>query len=256
MRIQRLNSLEAYVLNKGTASLEELAEHFSVSINTIRRDLNELLSKGQIKKVYGGVSSIVTSAPLPMSVRTVKNKNEKLVIGKLAAPFVADGETIFLDSGSTTPYILAHLSDKSDVIVITHSLTAMYEAAKYPNLKVISLGGIYNQSTASFVGISAVDALSKIRINKVFIAATGVSLEHGLTNTTYFEAEIKRKVMHCSNNIILMADKSKFDTSSTISFFNFADLFAVVTDSPPPEKYQEVMTKNNITLITDNSSNQ
>lgn len=249
MRLERLNSLEEYVLNKGTVSLEDLAERFGVSINTIRRDLNELLSRGQIKKVYGGVSSLHEAAPLPMSIRAAKNKEAKMMIGRMASDFVEDGDSIFLDSGSTTPYILPGIAQKNNVIVVTHSLTAMYEASKYPSLKVIALGGMYNQSTSSYVGISTVEALSKISINKVFIAATGVSIEHGLTNTTYFEAEIKRKVMQCSKKIILMADQSKFDFSSTISFFHFEDLYAVITDKKPGEEYLRVIERNNIRLL-------
>ncbi len=125
----------------------------------------------------------------------------------------------------------------------------MYEASKYPNLKVISLGGMYNQSTSSYVGISTVEALSRISVTKVFIAATGVSLEHGLTNTTYFEAEIKRKVTECSNKIFLLADNSKFGYFSTISFCKFQDLYCVVTDKKPPKSYMEMIQRNNIKLV-------
>ncbi len=249
MRLERLNSLENYILDKGTVSLEDLADRFKVSINTVRRDLNELLARGQIKKVYGGVSSLHETTPLPMSIRAAKNKEAKLLIGRLASGFVEDGDSIFLDSGSTTPYILPEISKRNNVIIVTHSLTAMYEASKYPSLKVIALGGMYNQSTSSYIGISTIEALSKISINKVFIAATGVSVEHGLTNTTYFEAEIKRKVTQCGKKIILMADQSKFDFSSTISFFHFEDLYAVITDKRPSAAYMEVIERNNIRLL-------
>ncbi|MGO5052527.1 DeoR/GlpR family DNA-binding transcription regulator [Lachnospiraceae bacterium LCP25S3_G4] len=249
MRLDRLNSMEQYILQQGTVSLEDLASHFQVSTNTIRRDLNELLDRGHIEKVYGGVSSLSDPTPLPLSIRTSKNSISKQVIGELAARMVNDGDTIFLDSGSTTPHILPHIANKQNITIVTHSLSAMYEASKYPTLKVIALGGMYNIATSSYVGISTLEALSCISISAVFIAATGVSLERGLTNTTYFEAEIKRKVVHSSNKIILMADHSKFDDSSTITFFDFKDLFAVVTDQKPTKPYMDVIQRNNIRLL-------
>ena len=99
------------------------------------------------------------------------------------------------------------------------------------------------------MGISTLEALSDISTNAIFIAATGVSLERGLTNTTYFEAEIKKKVVQCSDKVILLADKSKFGKSSTITFYNFEDLYGIVTDEKPEKEYMDVIKKNNITLL-------
>lgn len=249
MRLDRLNSMEQYIIQQGTVSLEDLTAHFKVSMNTIRRDLNELLVRANIEKVYGGVSALPDQRPLSLAIRSNTNNASKQLIGELASGLVRDGDTIFLDSGSTTPYILPHIATRQNVTIVTHSLSAMYEASKYPSLKVIALGGLYNPTTSSYVGISTLEALSCISTNAVFMAATGVSLERGLTNTTYFEAEIKRKVVKCSDKIILLADSSKFDFSSTINFFDFQDLFAVVTDQKPSKSYMDVIRRNNIKLL-------
>lgn len=249
MRLDRLNEMEQYILAQETVSLENLTNHFQVSTNTIRRDLNELMERGTIRKVYGGVSANINVDPLPMIVRSSKNSESKQKIGQIAADFVQDGSTIFLDSGSTIPYMIPHLAKKNQITIVTHSLTAMCEASKYPSLQVIALGGLYNHTTSSYVGISTLEALSDISTNAIFIAATGVSLERGLTNTTYFEAEIKKKVVQCSDKVILLADKSKFGKSSTITFYNFEDLYGIVTDEKPEKEYMDVIKKNNITLL-------
>ena len=251
MRLDRVNNIEQYILEQGTVSLENLSSHFQVSTNTIRRDINELLERGKIRKVYGGVSAAAEILPLPMAVRSARNNTAKQEIGRMAADLVNDGDTIFLDSGSTTPHMLSHLAKKNNVTVVTHSLSAMYEASKYPTLQVIALGGLYNNTTSSYVGVSTLEALSRLAVNAVFIAATGVSLERGLTNTTYFEAEIKRKVVQSNSKIVLLADSSKFDTSSTITFFKFEDLYAVVTEQKPSSKYMDIIRKNNIKLLTE-----
>lgn len=249
MRLNRLNDMEQYIIEKETVSLEHLADHFQISINTVRRDLNELLQRGRISKVYGGVSTTPQAAPLPMSVRSAKNNDAKQKIGRIAAELVQDNDTIFLDSGSTVLCMLPHLASRKHITVVTHSLSVMYEASKYPSIQLISLGGLYNHTTSSFVGISTLEALSTITPRAVYIAATGVSLEHGLTNTTYFEAEIKRKVVQNCDRVILMADHSKFNYSSTISFYHFEDLSTIVTDKKPPKKYLEAAKQNNISLF-------
>ena len=249
MRLDRINDMEQYVLNHETVSLEELAKQFDVSINTIRRDVNELLERGRIRKVYGGVSAKENIKPLPVNIRASKNRDAKHEIGRMAAELVRDGDTIFLDSGSTVVEMIPHLAKKERITIVTHSLTTMYEASKHPSLQVIALGGLYNHSTSSFVGLSTMQTLSDIYASAVFVAATGVSLSHGLTNTTFFEAEIKRHAVNRSSKVILMADHSKFDYSSTITFYDFSKLYAVVTDRKPSEKYMEVIRNNHIRLF-------
>ena len=249
MRAERLNAMEQYILGKETVSLEELSTQFSVSMNTIRRDVMELLSRGNIRKVYGGVSSTLINRPVGFSVRAQKNSRAKQIIGRLASQLVSDGASIFLDSGSTTPYILQHIGEKNGVTVITHSLTALYAASSLSNLNIIALGGIYAPATSSFTGISTLDALSRLSIQTIFISATGVSIENGLTNSTYLEAEIKRSVVLRGNRVVLMADQSKFGHSAVISFCPFEQLYAIVTDCLPSEPYLEAIERYGIRLI-------
>ncbi|HWR22245.1 MAG TPA: DeoR/GlpR family DNA-binding transcription regulator [Feifaniaceae bacterium] len=249
MRLDRLNSMEQHILQHGTASLEDLATRFHISTNTVRRDIAELLSRGQIKKVYGGVAACATPALPPVSVRAERERDAKREIGRLAAELVEDHATVFLDSGSTTICILPHLANKNGVTVITHSLSALYEASKYPELRVIALGGLYSAPTSSYVGVSTLETLSRMSIDLIFIAATGVSLERGLTNTTYFEAEIKRTVAKHNKHILLMADHSKFDHAALFTFCEFRDLSGIITDRKPAKPYLDAIEQNGIRLV-------
>lgn len=248
MRLDRLNEMENYVLQKGTASLDDLAEKFAVSLNTVRRDVLELLKRGQLKKVYGGVSSLNAKTLLPMSIRAERQYDSKLAIGKMAATLVQDNTTIFLDSGSTTIHLLPYITGKNNITVITHSLSALYEAAKYPDLNVIALGGQYSQPTSSYVGLSTLQMLSTMSIDIIFIAATGVSIEKGMTNNTYFEAEIKRSVTSGNKNIILMADHTKFDRAALFTFCDLNKMSAVVSDTQLPEQYVQYFAQHNIAV--------
>ena len=188
MKISRLNAIEEYVLSKKTVSIDDLCEVFSVSKNTIRRDLNELEARGHIAKVYGGVTAVTPEDVMPLPVRSGLNPAAKDLIGKLAARELSDGDTIFIDSGSTAVNVLRHLPPRIKLTVVTHSLPAMVEAAKYDGINLISLGGAFNPATSSFVGIFAQQALSDLRITKAFLCATGVTVESGMSNTTFLEA--------------------------------------------------------------------
>ena len=130
MKISRLNSIEQYVIAKETASIDELCEVFGVSKNTIRRDLNDLEARGHISKVYGGVTATPNTGAVPMPVRSELNSSDKALIGQLAAEEVTDGDTVFIDSGSTTLQLLRYLGGHKNLTIITHSLGALSEAAK------------------------------------------------------------------------------------------------------------------------------
>ena len=248
MRADRLDQIEQYVMERGNASLPEIAEHFSVSINTVRRDVAELLRRGNIRKVYGGVS--VDSAGFsPMSVRETINEPEKEIIGRLAATLVEDGDTVFLDAGSTTPYLVGHLADRVNVTIITHNLKAIEEASRHENLRILAIGGEYNHHTQSFVGIAASGRFQSYHISKVFLATTAVSAEFGLTNTTYLEAEIKRKIVSCGGEVILLADHTKFGQNAVISFCSLDQLSAVVTDRMPDEEFVRALKEAGARLI-------
>lgn len=249
MRVGRLNLMEQYILGKENVSLEELSNQFDISVNTVRRDIAELLKRGNVRKVYGGVSSKLVNRPLDFSVREQKNSGAKQIIGQLAASMVSDGTSIFLDSGSTTPNLLRHLGEKNGITVITHSLRALYEAAKYPSLNIIALGGVYIPSTSSFTGISTLDTLSRLSIQTIFISASGVTLENGLSNNTYLEAEIKRSVVQRGSRVVLMADQSKFGQAAVTTFCTLDQLYAIVTDQIPPAPYLEAIKQYGIKLI-------
>lgn len=240
MRMERLNEMERYILQKGTVSLPELAAHYDVSINTIRRDIGFLMMRGRINKVYGGVSANDLPVALPTQERAGKNVDEKHIIGKLAAELVSDNSAIYLDSGSTVPCIIPYLSEKENVTIVTGSLPALYEAAKFPHLRIQALGGQYNHITSSFVG-DMDSLLNKIHLQTVFMAASAVSLRWGLGNNTYEEFKLKERIVNQNDRIVLMADHSKFDMVACYAFCKFDKLTAVVTNKRPSKEYTDAM---------------
>ncbi len=252
MRTERLNQMESFILSKGTVSLYALAEHFDVSMNTVRRDVADLIERGQIRKVYGGVSvrhkpdSKPDSVLLPISKRAEMHQGEKRIIGELAASLVENNSVIYLDSGSTVPYMLPFLADK-DVTVVTQSLNVMLEATKYPGLTVLSLGGKLNHPTNSLVG-DATLGLRSIRLHTLFMAATALSVEWGASNNTYEEYRLKSELTQLHSRIFMLADNSKFGKNATYCYCPFTRIRGIITDRVPGASFLKAMRDNNIRL--------
>lgn len=250
--------MESYVLEQETVSIEALAEQFNVSTQTVRRDVTELLKRGNLRKVYGGVS---TSYPdnfcVPISLRENRNLDAKNTIGRLAATLVHDDATIFLDSGTTTPCIVPYLALKSNITIVTNNLRVLCMAEKYPTLHLLSLGGYFHSATSSFIGGSIINEINNLVFDQTFFATTGISIEHGLTVNTYYEQEIKRAIFERNKrNIVVLADSSKFDVVALFNIGPYEDISYIVTDESPPLKYYDVARMNNtkILALTDQES--
>lgn len=252
MRTERLNQMEALILTKGTVSLYELSDHFDVSLNTVRRDVADLMERGRIRKVYGGVSSLQSmeqqplSALVPLAKRAEMHAEEKRIIGELAAGLVEDDTVIFLDSGSTVPYMLPFLAGRN-VRIVTHSLSVMMEASKYPDLEVLALGGRLNHSTSSMVGEAMFD-LRNIRLHTLFMAATALSVEWGASNNTYEEYRLKSELVQLHNNIVMLVDSSKFGKNATYCYCPFTRMRGIVTDRIPGAHFLRAMRDSDVKL--------
>lgn len=246
--IKRRSSIIEYLRLQRSATLEELCNRFSVSINTIRRDIDELEQDGFLRKVYGGVVLDEKKQVIPLNVRAKAFLEEKARIGQAASRLVKDNDVIIIDSGSTTYHIIKCLKDKN-VTVITNSVNVLDEAMPYSNIKLILAGGTLEREINSFIGKEVVDTLNKFNANISFIAATGISISKGITNSSIFEADIKRAIIDSSAKRVLLVDHTKFDLVSLVSFAGFEDIDIIITDKPVSEHYREYFEKNNIELI-------
>ena len=197
MKSQRLDMIEEYVLEHKNASLDTLCEKFNVSKNTIRRDVDILLKRGSIMKVYGGVAALETPQTLPLlsyEERGGRFPDEKKEICRRAAELVAEDDTIYIDTGTTCLNLVDFIADKHCTI-LTNSLLIFNKAASYPNLDIISVPGKLNRKTLSFTGPDINDYLQTYNISMAFMACTGVTMKSGLTNASAEEYITKKS--HC-----------------------------------------------------------
>ncbi|WP_123053220.1 DeoR/GlpR family DNA-binding transcription regulator [Clostridium sp. JN-1] len=248
MKSKRMNQIEEYVLNKNTVTLDTLTSVFNVSKNTIRRDVQELVKRGNIKKVYGGVAAN-SKLLVSFDERQIKNSCAKNLIAKAASNFVKDGDIIFVDSGTTTLNMVEFLKDRNNLTIITNNLNFIMNCSKYNNINIISTGGTLNRKTNSFAGIASLNLFKNYNINKAFMAATGISLTSGVTNSSPLESEIKKTAVKKSTEVFLLADYSKFNICSLVTYCNLDDIDYLITDKLPPEEYIELIERSSVELL-------
>lgn len=252
MRVDRIDSLEKYILEHKSVTLDELCERFEVSKNTLRRDIEALLEKGNIKKVYGGVVANEKKNAVglkPFNVRNTLHLDLKQAIAERMAALIEDGDTLFIDTGSSTLPLASLLNSRQDLTVVTNSVPFIYTAMAHPSLNVIALPGTLNRSTDSLVGATTIDALKRFHVKKCIMACTGISPEHGICNASFEEYEIKKLAMTVCDEAFLLADSFKFGVSSMMSYAELKQFRTVITDAEPDERFIRLFKENKVNLI-------
>lgn len=250
LKEDRIQKLKNYILSNERASIEELCNVFTVSKNTMRRDINELEKQGTIKKVYGGIVLNDKKTTEPFESREEKNTSAKQVIAKLACDFVQDGDIIYIDSGTTTMHMLPHLAELRNLTIITNNLNVILSSLPYLHLNVLCTGGTLFRTTNSFVDMDAINFLKKYNISKAFMASTGISISKGITNSSSFEYDIKKYMVDNCDMVVLLADETKIGRVSLTTYCDLKDINVFVTNANPDDEYVEFFNKNNIKLIT------
>ncbi|MBQ8653704.1 MAG: DeoR/GlpR transcriptional regulator [Clostridia bacterium] len=249
MKASRILDMEKYITGQGSASMEELCQTFNVSINTVRRDVVELIRRGTVEKVYGGVTARKSDQQLtPYEERRISREAVKAAIGRKAAELVQDGDIIFIDSGTTTLQMIDCLAQKRDLTVITNNMEAVIRALPYENMTVIVLPGQLSRKTNSLTGDDTVSSLRRYNIRAAFMAATGLSA-HGATNSSPREYEIKRAAIANSEKVYLLVNQEKIGLTGLMTFAPVSVFDAVVTDARPGSEAAELLQKENVELI-------
>ena len=195
-------------------SLDEFCEALGgVSESTVRRDLKTMEREGEITLLRGGGACLKRdSYEIPVMSKKMKNVSEKDRIAKAAAELVEDGDSIYIDSGSTALDMMKYLRDKNITVVITNAL--IYSELQSPNIKCIIAGGEINIATASIRGITTNNFLKSYYFDKAFVGMSGFSLEAGYNTPDLLEAEKKRIVCKNAKKAYILADSSKSGKST------------------------------------------
>ena len=219
--------LDLLVRNK-FVRVEDLAKDLNVSVVTIRRDISELDEKNKLIKVHGGAQVLKGSQDIELQDRHDQNPKAKIKIAKKAATYVKDGQSIYLDAGTTCSAVIPFLSQK-DIIVYTHGIHHVQELQKH-NIETYVLGGKIKRKTHAAIGALTLKYLEHMSFDVAFIGFNAYDNDFGYTTPDDQEAFIKEKIIAQSDKVLFLGDKTKFNRRAGIHFANVDDGVLITND--------------------------
>lgn len=232
-------------------SVVELSNMFKVSEVTIRKDLNELKKKNLVLRIRGGAIRLPdTNLGLDVAIKDKQlfHYKEKRSIGKLAASLINEGETILLDSGTTTLEVAKNLHAFEHLTVVTNAINIAMELLAYQRFTVILLGGHLRDVSLSTVGPIAESTLKIFYCDKLFLGVDSFNLEKGVSTPNIEEANINQTMMSMSKETIAVFDSSKFNKRSFTFIASVDKIHTVVTDESIPSDIRVQLRKMDVDL--------
>jgi len=252
-RLKRIRNITELLEQENELSVKEISELMRVSDMTIRRDLNSLEHQGVITRNHGGAVLVTPNPnsryPYILEEQSTKHTQEKNLIGIKAASLVKPNETIFLDSGSTTPFIAKNLSSDLPISALCYTFTIALEFYPRKNVNLILLGGSFHRDSNIFHSVENYELVRNTRADKAFISTAGLDPDMGLTTFFNYEADIKREMIRSARHIVLVADSSKFGNISVFHFAELNQIDTIITDDNLSEDYRKILVDRGIELI-------
>jgi DeoR/GlpR family transcriptional regulator of sugar metabolism len=229
---QRREKILELIREDGHAKVLDLSRIFKVTEVTIRQDLEKLENEGVITREHGG--AYLKNMDLNVrnfSLQNQDNLAEKMMIARKALEFIEEGDTIILDSGSTTTELAKILTGFRNLTVITNALNIGLILGAEPGINVILTGGEFKAPTLSLTGQKAADFFQNLHVDKLFLATAGVSLKSGLTYPGISDICVKRAMIESANETYLLADSSKIGKNAFASLGALSLINYLITDS-------------------------
>jgi DeoR family transcriptional regulator of aga operon len=228
-REERLEKIIALLEKEDRLVTKNLPEILNTTSVTIRKDIAILEQRGLLKRTHGGaIKPRKLFHGLALNEKEKLNLEEKIRIAKKAAKLISEGDTIILDSGSTTSFIAKEIKQMKGITVITNAINIV-SILLNSDIDVILIGGSLIKETSTLVGPLADDVLRKISADKLFIGVDGIDFEVGLTTPNILEANTSRVMMEMSGEIILVVDASKFGRRSLGVISKVSEVNSIIT---------------------------
>lgn len=252
----RKDELAAYVAERGEVRVTEIAGHFGVSVDTVRRDLDELAAVGRLKRTHGGAlrNDPLSTMEISLTERMSVQDDAKAKIGELAATLVEDGQTILLNGGTTALAVLRHLAPRRGLTLVTNNLWAPGRVPRECVRDMYLIGGTVRLTAqvtlgpVEFAGASGSHS-HRVHADIALIGVGGVAAGLGYSTSNLQEARMLCEMMSSSRQVVVLADRSKFGrrTFAQIAALEAADI--VVTDPPVDAEIAEALATVGVTVM-------
>jgi len=249
--IERRKTILQQINEKGQVLVQELSKQFEVSEVTIRNDLKQLEKKDMLIRARGGAMKIERGVGIDykLSQKDKLHIKEKARIGKKAVQLIKEGDTIILDSGTTTMEIAKNLDQINDITVICNALNIISHLIHLKNINLIIPGGYLRKNSLSLVGPLAEKNLQNLYVDKVFIGVDGFDTKYGIYTPNIEEAYFNEIMIKVSKEVIVVCDSSKFLRRSLAFICGTDKIHYVITDNEIPEEDKKRLEDAGIKVI-------
>ncbi|HEV3380556.1 MAG TPA: DeoR/GlpR family DNA-binding transcription regulator [Trebonia sp.] len=228
---QRREQIKRLISTYGLVNVEQLAESFDVTPSTIRRDLSLLTERGELARTYGGAIAAYPGREASLGERARMAPAQKERIARLAAGFVADGETLILDAGTTTGHLAGRLRGRERLTVITNGMTTLTELADAEDVHVVCLGGDLRHISHGFVGPLTEFSLARLTADRAFLGADGLDARFGICEASPVQTRLKELMMDRAEHVYVLADSSKLGSAPFDAWAPIQRPWTLITDS-------------------------
>ncbi|MEH7073444.1 DeoR/GlpR family DNA-binding transcription regulator [Neobacillus drentensis] len=246
---ERQKKIVELVNERLSIRVTELSKIFTVTEETIRRDLEKLEKENLLMRSHGGAVSIEKDqGEISYLEREITNAEQKRAIARASVRFIEPGDQIVLDASTTAWYVAKELIDMP-LTVLTNSIKVAIELSKKEQIKVISTGGTLLSQSLSYVGPLAERSISMYHVNKAFLSCKGVHLQRGLSDFNESQALLKKQMMEIADETILMVDSSKFGTRAFSQIAPLLKINCIITDSKIDEQTRKELEEKEINIV-------
>ncbi len=248
--LDRQTKITDFVRQEGRVSVEALAARLAASPETIRRDLGVLSEAGKIHKVHGGAMPPRIVGEGLLQQRMLENVAAKRYIAQKARPLISRGETLFIDTGSTTLIFAEELATIDDLTVITNSPEiAAGISAGNSSARVFLPGGEYHAGNRETFGLMVIEQISAFRANHAVLTIGGIEAEAGVMDFSIDEAQVARAMIGRAENIVALADSSKFNRIAPFSVGALGRFHCLVCEAQPGGPLKEALLREKVRVL-------
>ncbi len=235
--------------DQGRVLVDDLASHFGVTPQTIRKDLNDLCDQRMLKRIHGGALYPSGVENMEYEARRKIAADEKQAIGRAAAELIPNGASLFINIGTTTEEVGSALLDHEGLMIITNNINVANKMRVYPDNEVVIAGGVVRASDGGIVGEAAVDFIRQFKVDYAVIGASAIDHDGALLDFDFREVKVAQAIIANARHVILVCDATKFERTAPVRIGHLSQVNTFITDHCDIAGVREICANAGVQLI-------
>lgn len=245
----RQEEILALAKEQGKVLVEDLAAHFQVTPQTIRKDLNDLCDGEALNRIHGGAVFPSGNENVRYEARRSMAATEKQAIGRAAAGIIPSNSSLFINIGTTTEAVGEALVEHRELMVITNNINVANRLRVFPSIEVIIAGGVVRGSDGGIVGEAAVDFIRQFKVDYAVIGVSAIDADGALLDFDFREVKVAQAIIANARHVILVSDASKFERTAPVRMGHISQVHTFITDRCPSQEIRNICAQSEVRLV-------